>query len=680
MHPTCFMTFLNHFIFSNKIIRICFVFALIPLGCFAQFYDCEEELFSRKDKATRLFGYINMLGEYRIPPVFLKASPFVGKNAIVQQGKKFGVINCEGILAVPAEYDEIASFSNEKGWMRAGNLWGLVDAKGRRLIAPMYEEVKEANALNGTVTWVKKSGLWGLISKENGRMLVQPTYENISNLSDSAGIARKGATQDLVYYGDGRVIIQGMRRVQRLTPELFSYQSSEKKFGAFNSLAYIMIRPTWDSLFMNGPLVQVVRANMNGLQSVRGVEVAPTDFIAIEPSQYGVYIARSAKGIIAIDTRNQTVSPPGFWDQIEIVNNDLLVIEKKPNSGIWNHKEKKWELPLVNQKITKASSGMWLRVVKDGQVTAYIVSKNQFSATKWDSIESSSGNTLIIAYKAGATYITSYPDFVEKESFTYAKVINGKYAIAQKNGYFGTLTHAESIGLNFEYEAIEPLPSETHQICKIRKGGVSGIATVAGKILVIPQYEDIANTTERLYMARKLGKWGLVDASGIWIASAVYDSITSPKLKDRLPDFPLVAWRKGKSQLIDSKGKIISEATRTNWIYLNEGMWTAHAEGKYKLVNGSGATQGETLYDSIRTFSMSKAEACVGGKWGYINYYGKMVIPATFEAVLPFRNGVAFARSQNKWGVLRPNGSWLVKPIGIGVEESKETGRKLILP
>ncbi|HOY95525.1 MAG TPA: WG repeat-containing protein, partial [Catalimonadaceae bacterium] len=98
---------------------------------FGQSYDCEEELFSKKDKQTRLFGYVNAIGEYRIPPSFLKAMPFVGRNAVVQQGKRFGVINCEGILVVPADYEEIASFSNGKGWVKKGGLWGLADLKGR---------------------------------------------------------------------------------------------------------------------------------------------------------------------------------------------------------------------------------------------------------------------------------------------------------------------------------------------------------------------------------------------------------------------------------------------------------------------------------------------------------------------------------------------------------------------
>ena len=202
---------------------------LIGLNLIGQSFDCEEELFPKKDKKTRLFGYANAIGEYRVPPKFLKAKPFVGRNAIVQEGKMFGIINCEGVLVLPADYEEISAFSNGKGWVKSNGLWGLADAKGRLLIKPMYEEVKEINTFSGTASWVKKGGLWGLINKENGRFIVNIQYDDISSISDSAGIARKLGFQDLVYYGDGRVIISEMKKVNRLSQNLFTYQSKEGK-------------------------------------------------------------------------------------------------------------------------------------------------------------------------------------------------------------------------------------------------------------------------------------------------------------------------------------------------------------------------------------------------------------------------------------------------------------------
>jgi hypothetical protein len=112
---------------AQNIFRFLPLILAILIGCtfpsFGQSYDCEEELFSKKDKQTRLFGYVNAIGEYRIPPAFLKAMPFVGRNAIVQKGKRFGVINCEGILVVPAEYEEIASFSNGKRWIKKAGIF-----------------------------------------------------------------------------------------------------------------------------------------------------------------------------------------------------------------------------------------------------------------------------------------------------------------------------------------------------------------------------------------------------------------------------------------------------------------------------------------------------------------------------------------------------------------------------
>jgi len=63
-----------------------------------------------------------------------------------------------------------------------------------------------------------------------------------------------------------------------------------------------------------------------------------------------------------------------------------------------------------------------------------------------------------------------------------------------------------------------------------------------------------------------------------------------------------------------------------------------------------------------------------------VNAFGRLVIPARFDEVLPFKNGVAFASQNGLWGVLKKNGTWLQKPIGIGVSTDEGGNRKIILP
>jgi hypothetical protein len=57
-----------------------------------------------------------------------------------------------------------------------------------------------------------------------------------------------------------------------------------------------------------------------------------------------------------------------------------------------------------------------------------------------------------------------------------------------------------------------------------------------------------------------------------------------------------------------------------------------------------------------------------------------LVIPTRFEEVLPYQNGIAYAKESGKWGVLKKNGSWLVKPVGLGVDIDETGKRRLRMP
>ena len=43
----------------------------------------------------------------------------------------------------------------------------------------------------------------------------------------------------------------------------------------------------------------------------------------------------------------------------------------------------------------------------------------------------------------------------------------------------------------------------------------------------------------------------------------------------------------------------------------------------------------------------------IGEKWGYINEYGEVIIPANFDATKPFSEGMALINIGKKWGYIR---------------------------
>ena len=648
----------------------------------AQFdYQCEEELFSKKDRKTRLFGYVNAIGEYRIPPVFLSAKPFAGRYAIVQQGKLFGVINCEGILVVPAEYEEIASFSDGKGWVKKGGLWGLSDAKGKLLIRPLYEEIKEVNVFSGTVTWVKKKGAWGLISKENGRFLAEPRYEDISLLSDSAGIGRLNGLHDLVYFGDGRIIVSGMRQVFRLGKNLMGYQSAEGNFGAFNSMAFIVIRPQFEQISLFGDFIRVKKNGLFGLRNARGMEILECEYEHIAPFYSGFSALRKEGKWWIINQSGKPAGPPGPLFFAQTLPGGSALAETSPGvKGIYDLKSARWLLAPGDNKIRISASLRWLELKQDQGIQVYDFSLKSFWKAEFDSLAVNDSSLAIRAYLNGKSCLTRLPDLKPGNWYSEIKPIQSGYYISFLEGKAGLIQESGKELMAPEYEAIEAFSGNRQIFFTIKKEGRTGLCDQNGRVLVQPGFQRILPSALSVYPAKDEKGWGLIFGDGKTPFAARYDSIQVKKKEKDLADFPLVAFKKGKSRLIGQKGEELGDAEKTEWAYLEENAWKKGKNGAFSLVNSKGVTQGDLTFEDILAFSEGNAPARQNALWGFVNLFGKMVVPARFEEILPYQNGIAYAKENGKWGVLKKNGSWLVKPIGTGVSADENGKRKLIIP
>ena len=647
----------------------------------AQAFDCEEELFSKKDKTTRLFGYVNALGEFRIPPVFLKAKPFIGKTAIVQQGKLFGIINCDGILVVPAEYDEIFSFFNGKGWVKKGGLFGLVSDQGRMLIQPVYEEVKEVNSFSGSVTWVKKGGLWGLLSRETGRLILPPRYDDVSVISDSAAIGRATASQDLVYTGDGRIIIQGMRSVSKVAPGIFVYESKDRLAGAFNSLAYTILRPEFESIRLNLNFLQTRKNGKSGLRSLRAQVILPEIFDTISPYIGGFASVRRGDSSRIVDTRGRWNLPPALYQHTSVLNAGFSVVVQNQQTAFWSPSEKKWISSFRPVRAETSAGGDWLRVSAPNRKWQLQEARDvPVSKTEWDSLNLSDPANAIRAGKDGKMYLISANTPFPERPFNDVIPLGSSFFACRVNGKSGVLGNMREQILPFEFDEIKKLVINSGTVFLVRKENREMLFSDKGKLVYQGDFSRMLPASAKLQISMFDEKWGIAKADGSWLVENKYDSV---KVLFRMADecrFPLALYRKGKSILVDESGKEITESSSCFWYPAAEGKLFRREKEKYTLVDAKGKQVGDLEFEDFRLFSDGLAPVNVQGNWGFVNHSGRLAIPAKYTDVLPFVSGIAYARENGLWGVLKKNGTWLVKPSGVSVFIDQEGKRKLVLP
>ncbi|MGB3005809.1 MAG: WG repeat-containing protein, partial [Chitinophagaceae bacterium] len=70
--------------------------------------------------------------------------------------------------------------------------------------------------------------------------------------------------------------------------------------------------------------------------------------------------------------------------------------------------------------------------------------------------------------------------------------------------------------------------------------------------------------------------------------------------------------------------------------------------GKFGFLNAqTGDTAISFLYDSANYFQEGLADVQLNGKWGFINMYGKQIVPCRYDSVAGFSDGICLVKKGN---------------------------------
>lgn len=68
-------------------------------------------------------------------------------------------------------------------------------------------------------------------------------------------------------------------------------------------------------------------------------------------------------------------------------------------------------------------------------------------------------------------------------------------------------------------------------------------------------------------------------------------------------------------------------------------------------------------FDEVDSFNEGLATVKIDGKWGFIDPSGKLVIPARYDNVWYFREGLAAVEINGKWGYIDPSGNMVIPTV-----------------
>ena len=115
----------------------------------------------------------------------------------------------------------------------------------------------------------------------------------------------------------------------------------------------------------------------------------------------------------------------------------------------------------------------------------------------------------------------------------------------------------------------------------------------------------------------------------------------------------------GKWILIDKSGESVSDSfahivlTAAGEYISNERIIAASSEGNYKIYNEKFKEVASLAFDEVDVLSEDGLIAVAkGGKWGFINTDGEVVIEPQYEKAGSFSNGLAAVCKDGKWGFI----------------------------
>ena len=184
-----------------------------------------------------------------------------------------------------------------------------------------------------------------------------------------------------------------------------------------------------------------------------------------------------------------------------------------------------------------------------------------------------------------------------------------------------------------------------------------------GKVVIDDGYSYSGNFKNGIASVSKIGKYGVVDKTGKLIIPMEYTKVDEPengyvKVYDKEKKVALFT--------LAGKGVVPLGAYDEIWGAFNDGLCAVKSGGKYGFIDQTGKLVIAPFLDRPTIFSDGLARVEQDKKVGYIDKTGKLVIPYVAGYGLHFSEGLAafsFAAADKKWGYINKTGKLILPAI-----------------
>ena len=634
-------------------------------------YDCDEEIFPRYDKATRTYGYVNIVGQWRVEPTFTKAERFNGKLAVVQRGAKYGLVNCQGFLVASTVYDDIQNLANGRAWMRQGNLWGLLDDKGKVVVPPAFEEIRPVAPRN-ELTWVKKRNQWGIFSKDRLKMLVEPRFEGCRSISDSLGLGLKEGLVYPIYLGTGQVIYDSCSQftLARGNAYLFAYR---KKIGLMEATGSVLLRPDYDSLLANDNYLLAYQKGKGAIASYNGKLTTPLAYdallgsdgmlIAARQGEKWGYLLPSGKVFVPINYAQALPQQAGYYalQQADGMRRWALGNAREAMPLRFDYRQVSFNLRGLGAIVTVGADSLQAFSFKAGALLPEVFrsyAQAADSAQFLYTYQTAAPPADPASAPHGLLHLTAPGKRIALATGQNPVHLGGPWFQISGPGGLGLYNIAAGrVVVEPRYTSVGLLEGSNNQLQGYDGKSVQ-VFGPGGKPLFAAPAEALALVQSNKYVFKQGGAYGLIALpEGEVVLKAQYASLQPAGGFAGQERTPLIGYRKGKARLLSLDGKELSDGV-DSIRYVGQQKFAFLDKGSYYLADRTGKRLSDAAYLAIDQFADDLLLVrAADGTLAYLNKQGAVAfgLPKATEAGR-FNKGVARVRWDNKAGLVNKQG------------------------
>jgi len=267
-------------------------------------------------------------------------------------------------------------------------------------------------------------------------------------------------------------------------------------------------------------------------------------------------------------------------------------------------------------------------------------------------------------------YLDQQGRVVVEAAFEYGSYFASGRALVRVNGKYGYIDRTGQIVIPAQFDQASDFQGGVAPAGVKNPAGnstLSGLIDLAGRWIVPPQFKQIKFAGSLLAVSRDGDLWALMFPDGHIVTEFLFAEYVGHNTDDT-PEWSDRDFYERKPVL----GRDIREA---------EGLIQYTDGGKYGFMDLSGRIVIPARFEFAHYFRGSEAVVKDGGRWGIIDRSGQYVLPPRYERLqgAGFSEGLCGVRLGGLWGFMDRSGQMIIKPQFIGVEEFSDGAAGFLL-